>query len=166
MILGVISVLLKKTIWFKCLSAVILSALKFVPGVLLCISLGLSTWEQILVTIGGGILGIFFFTYFGIQLREWIHRKIFRRKQTLTKVGTTSKNWKIRIWNKYGLMGAAFLTPPILSPPVGVALALSFGTPKDKLLLYMTSSIIFWSFAFAFLKQPIFTFLTWIGILP
>jgi hypothetical protein len=140
--------------WLKYLSVAALCALKFVPGVLLGASLGLELWEQILATIIGGASGVFIFTYYGAKLRNWIARRL-KPGQTLGDMQSAGLDWKRRFWNKYGLAGTAFLTPPVLSPPIGVGLALSFGTPKKKILTYMLASIVFWGAAFAFFKHSL-----------
>jgi hypothetical protein len=135
-----------------------------VPGVLLGVTLGLELWEQVSATTIGGVSGVFLFTYYGAKLRDWIARKR-KKNKTLHDTQTVRIGWKQRFWNKYGLAGAAFLTPPVLSPPVGVGLALSFGTPKRELLVYMVASMVFWGLAFAFLKHPLFYLLHWVGFL-
>jgi hypothetical protein len=41
------------------------------------------------------------------------------------------------------------LTPIILTPIGGTLLALSSGSPKDKIILYMFLSAVFWAVAFS-----------------
>ena len=112
-------------------------------GVATAILRGFSFWEQVLITSVGGILGVVIFAYFGEKIRAWFNKKRKKKQKQL-------KEWHIKLWNKLGLIGTAFLTPPILSPPIGVAIALAFGTKPSKIVLYNTLSMIFWSFFFAY----------------
>jgi predicted neutral ceramidase superfamily lipid hydrolase len=51
----------------------------------------------------------------------------------------------VSIFRKYGLLGIAFLTPVILSIPIGTIVANSFEPNKRKIFLFMFISILFWS---------------------
>ncbi|HZB13588.1 MAG TPA: hypothetical protein VE467_11185, partial [Chryseolinea sp.] len=51
----------------------------------------------------------------------------------------------VTIWKKYGLIGVAALTPILLTPIGGTLLALSSGSPKDKIIFYMFISASVWS---------------------
>ena len=120
------------------ISAALASGVKFMIGVGMCIAKGVGFWEQVICTMLGGILGIIVFTYFGGFIREK-----FRKKNTVPK---PHNHWTITLWKKYGLIGTAFLTPPVISPPFGTALALAFNTPKTKIIITMSLSMVFWSF--------------------
>lgn len=77
------------------------------------------------------------FTFFGTWLRE----KILHRFQKKNPKRFTPKNRKlVSLWKKYGLVGVAVLTPLLLTPIGGTILAVSFGSPKQKILLYMLIS--------------------------
>lgn len=124
------------------LSVVLMSGLKFMVGVAMSLAKGLSFWEQFLCTTSGGILGTAFFTYLGDRVRAWVYR--LRRKPPRS----LSERW-VRLWNRYGLWGVAILTPPILSPPIGTAIALAFGAPRHLTLQRITIAMIAWGFLFA-----------------
>ncbi|MCX7606958.1 MAG: hypothetical protein N2170_06825 [Bacteroidia bacterium] len=125
------------------LSVALLSGVKFMVGVAMSLALGLNFWEQFLSTTIGGIAGVSFFTYLGDTLRSWIARK---RNRPLSPL--PSAKWS-RLWEKYGLWGVALLTPPILSPPIGTAIALAFGTPRPLLLWRMSIAMVLWGLFFA-----------------
>ena len=58
----------------------------------------------------------------------------------------TKRNRKIVvIWKKYGLVGIAFLTPVILSIPIGTLIANSLVPDKKKIMVYMFFSVLFWA---------------------
>lgn len=91
----------------------------------------------ILVTIGGMMASVVLFTFFGTWLRE----KIVNRFQKKNQKRFTPKNRKlVALWKKYGLVGVAVLTPLLLTPIGGTILAVSFGSPKQKIILYMLVS--------------------------
>lgn len=153
-------------LWF---SVFTMSALKFVPGVVMSVSFKFSFWEHFLTTTGGGICGVVLFSFFGGAIRNWWQR---RKEKKRKKVDIDDweadlppppaleadephdyNSLKYRIWNRYGLVGTALLTPPILSPPVGTMLAIGFGTPKLKIITYMTVSFILWGILTAYAGQ-------------
>jgi hypothetical protein len=90
-----------------------------------------------LITIGGMMASVVLFTFFGTWLRE----KILHRFQKKNPKRFTPKNRKlVTLWKKYGLVGVAVLTPLLLTPIGGTILAVSFGSPKQKIILYMLIS--------------------------
>jgi len=129
-----------------CIGIFLMSGVKFMVGVATSLAIGLSFWQQFVCTVGGGIAGSAFFTYLGEAVRRWIVR---RRKHPPKPL---SQRW-LRFWTKYGLWGVAFLTPPILSPPVGTAIALAFGTPRRVLLTRLAIAMITWGLVFSFLGE-------------
>jgi hypothetical protein len=91
---------------------------------------------------GGGIGGSVFFTYLGDAVRGWISKLRGRPPKPL------SPRW-VRFWERYGLWGVALLTPPILSPPIGTAIALAFRTPRGVLAWRLTIAMVLWGIVFA-----------------
>ncbi len=126
------------------LSVVLMSGLKFMVGVAMSLAKGLSFWEQFLCTTGGGLLGTAFFTYLGDRVRLWLRRGKPPR--------SIPERWA-RLWSRYGLWGIALLTPPILSPPIGTAIALAFGTPRHLALQRIAIAMIGWGLLFATMGQ-------------
>ncbi len=99
-----------------------------------------------------GIAGVVFFTYLGDWIRE------ADSSVAGSACGALSPRWA-RLWERYGLWGVAFLTPPILSPPLGTAIALAFGTPRPHIVARMTLAMIFWGFFFAGLWESLQQFI-------
>lgn len=125
------------------LSVFFMSGLKFMVGVGMSIAMGLSFWEQFLLTTGGGVAGVIFFTYLGDKVRQWISQWRGRPATVLP-----SAKWG-HFWEKYGLWGVALLTPPLLSPPIGTAVALAFGTPRPLISLRLSIAMVLWGIFFA-----------------
>lgn len=127
----------------KYLSIFLMSGFKFMVGVGMSMAMKLSFWEQFLITTSGGIAGVVFFTYLGDKVRSWIARRRGRPVQSFS-----SQKWA-RFWEKYGLWGVAWLTPPILSPPIGTAIALAFGSPRRQIATRTSIAMVVWGAFFA-----------------
>jgi hypothetical protein len=134
-----------------------------------------SFFEVILYSVIGGMLGVFVFTFFSEKIHQtWLFIKLkFKKtfnidsnysepladvdtpvkvkytyvdkKQEPKKVFTKRNRRLVSIFRKYGLFGIAFLTPVILSIPIGTIVANSFESNKRKIFLFMFISILFWS---------------------
>ncbi|MEN3040564.1 MAG: hypothetical protein ABDH66_03365 [Bacteroidia bacterium] len=130
-------------LFLKYFSIFLMSGFKFMVGVAMSIAMHLTFWEQFLITTLGGIAGVVFFTYLGDRLRQWIAR---RRQRPSSNA--PSPKW-VYLWQKYGLWGIAFLTPPLLSPPIGTAIALVFGTPRRVVVQRFALAMIVWGIFFA-----------------
>jgi membrane protein DedA with SNARE-associated domain len=120
------------------------SMLKFILGPAGGYAVGLNLVTTILTTVSGMMTVVFLFTFF----EKWIRTKIFgrfkKRKINLKRAARLEKLWK-----RYGLIGVALLTPIILTPIGGTLLAVSSGSPKDKIIFYMFVSASFWSVVFS-----------------
>lgn len=133
-----------------------------------------SFFEVILYSVTGGMLGVFVFTFFSDKIHQiWLvikskFKKSFNtsnysepvadvngpvkikytyldNKQDERKIFTKRNRRLVTIFRKYGLFGIAFLTPILLSIPIGTIVANSFETKKRKIFIFMFISILFWS---------------------
>ena len=59
----------------------------------------------------------------------------------------------VRIWKRFGIIGIAVLTPPFLTPPIGAAIAVSFGEKVSRIILFLGASMVAWSLVFAFFGE-------------
>lgn len=127
-------------VYFSCM-------LKFIFGPLGGYAAGLNLLTTILTTVFGMMTVVFLFTYFG----NWIRKEIFGRfRRGRKKKFNRERVQKLdRIWKRYGLLGVALLTPIILTPIGGTLLAVSSGSPKDKIIFYMFISASTWSVVFS-----------------
>lgn len=122
------------------------SMLKFILGPVTGTSLGLSFIEIYLCTVFGMMTTVVGITYLGTPARKKIAELLGNRKKRKT---FTPRNRRIvRVWIKYGMKGVAFLTPLLLSPPLGTIIAVSFGENKQKIIFYMFISAAFWGLVF------------------
>ena len=128
----------------KIISVYFSSMLKFILGPLGGYAAGLNIILTIVITIAGMMTVVLLFTLSGTWLRQNVLGRFFKPKDT-----TTSKGRKFIIfWKKYGLVGVAALTPIIFTPIGGTILAITSGSPKDKIISYMLVSAVFWAIVF------------------
>lgn len=118
------------------------SMLKFIFGPIGGYSAGLTLVSTILGTVSGTMTVVLLFSYFGDFMQRRVLNTFFRNRKTFSE-----RNRKfVGIWRKYGITGVAALTPIILTPIGGTLLAISFGTPRNKLILFMFISAAIWAF--------------------
>lgn len=101
--------------------------------------------ETMLVACGGGIFGNVFFTYLSAVLLKALHN--FRVKHDLIhrkKIFTSFNRRIVRVKNRFGLAGIAFITPILLSTPIGAFLAERFYKDKKKIIIYLSAATLFW----------------------
>jgi membrane protein DedA with SNARE-associated domain len=123
------------------------SMIKFIFGPVGGYAAGLHVVTTILSTTLGMMTIVILFAYFG----NWIKAKVFSKFRKKDKPPSEKKNRKLaRIWKKYGLTGVALLTPIILTPIGGTLLAVSSGSPREKIILYMFISASVWAVVLTF----------------
>ena len=108
--------------------------------------------KTFLVACGGGILGNIVFTYLSAAIIAAIHnfrvkRNLIHRKRIFTKFNRRV----IRVKQRFGLAGIAFITPVFLSTPVGAFLAERFFKKKKKIIIYLSAATLFWGFTMYFI---------------
>lgn len=133
-----------------------------------------SFFETVSYCFIGGMLGVIVFSYFSKPIFRGWHwlvatiKKPFERKKMFSepiadidgaieikyeyvkkdqpkKLFTKGNRRIVRIWQKYGLIGIAFITPVILSIPIGTVIASSLVQDRKKVIIYMFFSVLFWS---------------------
>lgn len=120
-------------VYFSCM-------LKFIFGPAGGYAVGLHPVTTIVTTILGMMTVVFLLTFFGNWIRTRLFGKFKRRKMNFKKAAKLEA-----IWKRYGLVGVALLTPIFLTPIGGTLLAVSSGSPKEKIIFYMFVSACFWS---------------------
>ncbi|WP_266362775.1 hypothetical protein [Tellurirhabdus rosea] len=124
----------------KYIPVILASTLKFIGGPISGIALGLSWLETSLCTILGMMVSVMAVTYAGkalqLLLRRW-SKKPPRRFTRRTRLA-------VRIWKRSGMLGIALLTPLLLTPIGGTALAVSFRVHRHLIFAYMLGSAVFW----------------------
>lgn len=129
----------------KLLSVYFSSMLKFIFGPLGGYAAGFALVITILVTVAGMMTVVLVFTFFGNWIREKVFSRLFKKRSKFSK----GNRRFVVIWKKYGLIGVAALTPIFLTPIGGTLLAVSSGSPKEKIIFYMFISASVWSIIFS-----------------
>jgi membrane protein DedA with SNARE-associated domain len=147
----------------KAIPVFLSSALKFILGPIEGYFAKLHFITTIIATVGGMMLSVVAFTYFGDWLRRGLLKRFFKKKDE-----SEIQHTKLRDFiKKYGLGGVAFLTPLFLTPIGGTIIAVSMGKPKNKIIIFMLISAITWALVFTFLSYwfgP--KILKWLDITP
>ncbi len=125
----------------KYLSVILASTIKFFGGPLTGMALGLTWVETALCATTGMMITVLLVTYTGAAIRALVQRY----RPSVPKRFTRRTRMAIRVYKKTGLVGIAFLTPLILTPIIGTALAISFRPERYQVVLYMLISAIFWA---------------------
>jgi hypothetical protein len=115
--------------------------LKFIAGPLGGYAAGLTLLTTILTTVASMMTVVVAFSFFG----DFLRGKLFNRFFVKRKKFSESNRRRITLWRKYGMPGVAALTPILLTPIGGTLLAISFGTPREKMIVYMFVSASVWS---------------------
>jgi len=118
---------------------------KYAMALLFIFSYDFTFWESILLATGGGMMGVLFFSFFGDGVKALWHR-FFPKKPVTKLVINKRRRMIVKVRQKYGLAGIAFLTPFVLTVPVGVLLARTFYKNRLQVFTYMMVSFTFWSF--------------------
>lgn len=127
----------------KVLTVMFWSAIKYFVGVGVAIGFGFNQIEILITTVGGGMLGVVFYLYLYTFLLH-AYRKRFPKKLKPVKF-TKFKRRLVVFIKKYEVWGIAFLTPILLTPPVGTILAASIEHNKWRIKLIMFGSFCLWT---------------------
>lgn len=135
-----------------------MSTVKFVfGGVPLALGLGFSFFQAVTVTSLGGFVGVTVFVYTSDKLIAYLKkRKILKQldnpNQIRKKSFTRTNKIIIIVKQRFGLLGISLLTPLLLSIPIGCFLAVRYFNDKQRILIYMFGSILFWSVSISSFK--------------
>ena len=149
---------------FKLIQVVIVSGIKFLFAPLISVGYGFNYLQTVLFTTAGGILGILFFYFFSkwiikqygkyypivFSYFSGVHvekaKKILNCDQPPKKKFTRKNKSIINLRRKYGFFGIVLFTPVLLSIPIGAFLAQKYYSKKANVLIYMSISVVLWSF--------------------
>jgi len=150
--------------FLKLLQVLIISGIKFLFAPVISIGYGFNYFQTVIFTTLGGLAGIFFFYYFskwmiglyykfcpvvisyfgGEEARKTLQESQCRKPSR--KKFTRKNKTIVNIRNKYGLLGIILLTPVLLSIPIGAFLAQKYYSKKSHVLIYLSLSVLIWSF--------------------
>lgn len=117
------------------------STVKFLSGIAASLGFQQGLLPSYVSTVGGGIIGVFIFAFFGELLNKFFTQLFPNRT---TRVFTSWNRFIVRVRRTFGLPGIAMLTP-ILSIPVGMFLAMSLTKNKWRISFFMFGSFLIWA---------------------
>jgi hypothetical protein len=147
-----------KTIALKYLSVALASTLKFFGGPITGVILKLGWIETALCSAAGMMFSVLLLTYLGSGIQALIKK----HRKSPPKRFTKTTRLAVNIWKKFGIIGIAFLTPPLFTPLFGPILAVAFRVPRASIFLWMTSSAILWGFAISYIAHKMTFVQEWI----
>lgn len=115
--------------------------------------LGYTFWETVAITTAGGCSGVVFFYIFSARVMEY-HRQRTLRKQAKKRARgeqvdvryfTFFNKLMVRTKRRVGVAGMAFLTPVILSIPIGSVVSAKFFKHHPAMLPALMISIFIWA---------------------
>jgi len=124
------------------LNALFWLATKFIMGLGFVLYQDFSLAQSVAIAVGGGMLGVIIFAYGSTAINK-IFRK-FRPKKKKVKFGWWNR-FLVKLRRTVGLKGIAFLTPVLLTVPVGTLVALTVEKHKPTVFLWMFVSLSVWS---------------------
>lgn len=125
----------------KLASVIIASTIKFIGGPLTGAALGVPWLQTALGTALGMMISVAVVTFAGNAIQAVIDRYRSQKPRRFTKRTRRA----VRIWKRFGMAGIAFLTPLLLTPIGGTAIAVSFRVGRLRLLSHMLVSAVFWA---------------------
>ncbi len=143
--------------WLKIFEVGLIASVKFLFAPFEAERYNFSFGESFAITTIGGLIGIFVFYYAGSKITIWwrhsvaLLKSIFVRKPVAVieskhrKNFTRGRRFIIGIKMKFGLAGVAFVTPCLISIPIGAIVAANFYRKKRGVMLYFIVSLILWS---------------------
>ena len=131
----------------KYFSVYLISMVKFFGGPVVGISSGLSFMETMVLTIAGMMTSVVIFSLIGRAFSKWYSK---RQQKKAGSVFNTKNRRIVKVWQKFGVTGIAFLTPILLTPIVGTVVAALFGASRKRIIVHMLWSAVFWGAALTF----------------
>lgn len=147
-----------KTVFLKYLSVALASTLKFFGGPITGVLLKLNWVETALCSAVGMMFTVFLLTFAG----KGVQALIKKRRKTPPKKFSWTNRVAVNIWRKFGIIGIAFLTPPLFTPIFGPLLAVAFRVPRRLIFLWMSISAVVWGFGISYLAHKMHFIQEWI----
>jgi uncharacterized membrane protein len=126
-------------LWVAIGTVMVFGGVEFWLAVPAGFAFGLHPAVTCLATVSGGIIGVLVVLIPGERIGAWL------AKRREGKPRTKNAKRAAHVWEKYGLAGLAFFSPILPGAPLGALMALALGTPKLRVLLWFSLSLVVWS---------------------
>jgi uncharacterized membrane protein len=130
--------------WGAYFAVMAASSIKFVAGPITGFGIGLSMLETILCTWVGMMTTVTIMLTIG----RFLVQQISKLRVQKPKLFSGRARYAVRVWQRFGIIGIAVMTPLLFTPIGGSLLALSFKVPTLRVLFFMALSGIFWAIVF------------------
>jgi len=97
------------------------------------------------INFSGGIIGVYSFTYLGEFLKQWFLKQRHGKGKAPTPIHSFRNKFLVFLRRKFGLKGIAFLTPILLTIPLGIAISLTITKDKKRIIRYTLISCFLWT---------------------
>jgi uncharacterized membrane protein len=126
-------------LWLAIGTVIVFGGVEFWLAVPTGFAFGLHPAVTCIATIVGGIVGVLVVTLPGERIGAWLARRRAGKPRP--------KSWERagRTWDKYGIIGLAFVSPVLPGAPLGALIALALGASKWRVLLWFSTSLVVWS---------------------
>ena len=91
-----------------------------------------------ILTVAGSLVGVSVVLVAGVRIRDWLGR--VRGGDRHPRTGRLAQ-----VWLRYGVVGWGLISPLVMAPPMGTAVALVLGAPKSRLLASMAVGVVLWT---------------------
>lgn len=140
-----------------------IASIKFLFAPSTGIGLGMTFWETLIVCSIGGIVGVSVFYFAAGWFMNKMHERRIKKEEEQKKKGTFVKKKVftpfrrkvIRVKNSFGVIGISFLTPCILSIPIGSVLAARFFHHHKLTIVALYLSVISWAFILTYFNDVV-----------
>ena len=130
----------------KLLSVLVWSAFKYLVGFFIAIGSPphFGFIETFITNVGGGMIGVIVYLYvWEYWLTVWKRWTKYEPSEGIRM--NKRRRWLVKFIVKYEIYGIIFLTPLILTPPLGTILAAAMEPNKWKIKIYMLISFSAWT---------------------
>lgn len=149
----------------KVVEVALVASVKFLLAPFAAEGLGFNFGQSFAMTTAGGLAGIITFYYAGTKIAVWwrhlmaLIKSVFTRRPASVierkppKRFSRTKRFIVRVKTRFGLAGIAFITPSLISIPIGSLVAANLYRKKKGVLLALMVSLVFWSLVLNALAQ-------------
>lgn len=117
---------------FKILTVAALATFEIYAAIPAGFAFGLSPWTIFFASLIGGLVGVYVAVFLGERIKKLIAR--FRKPKAESEKPKTGMVY--RIWEKYGIIGLAFLGTMTVGAPVSIGVGVGFNVPLKKMVMW------------------------------
>jgi hypothetical protein len=142
----------------KYILVALFASVKFLFSPFFAEGMHMNFWESVIATTLGGVLGILAFGFIGEIISDsWKNMivfllPVFTKKSKVQAIKHANRKFKwmnrfiVKVKQRLGLFGLAFLSPCLISIPIGAIACMSFFSHRRKeAFLYLFVALAFWS---------------------